>query len=78
LIGKDPLSLPIGKDVAATAEILRRLFEDETGPVSHAFAAARKDGSTVELGFQGARASYLGRPAIFATMQAISEKKPAT
>ncbi|MFH1045125.1 MAG: PAS domain S-box protein [Pseudomonadota bacterium] len=75
LIGKDPLSLPVGKDVAAVADTVRRLFEEEAGPVSQAFAAQRKDGSIVELELQGIRATYLGRPAILGMMRDISAKK---
>jgi PAS domain S-box-containing protein len=77
LIGKDLLSLPIGKDVTAAAETLRRLFQEEVGPVSHAFAAVRKDGSIIELGLQGIQALYQGQPALLGMMQDISEKKRA-
>ena len=62
LIGKGLLSIPVEKDVAATAETLRRLFEGEAGPVSHAFAAARKDGSIIEVELQAIRGD-LPRPA---------------
>jgi PAS domain S-box-containing protein len=77
LIGKDPLSLPVEKDVAAAADALRRLIEEEPGPVSHAFAAVRKDGSIIELELQGIRATYRGRPAIFGMIQETSWKKRA-
>jgi PAS domain S-box-containing protein len=40
-------------------------------------AAVRKDGSTIELGLQGNRATYLGRPAILGMMQDISANKRA-
>lgn len=69
LIGKDLLSIPVDKDVAAVADVLRLLLEDEPGPVGHTFVAARKDGSTIELELQGIRATYLGRPAIFGMIQ---------
>lgn len=69
LIGKDPLSIPVQKDVEAAADTLRRLNEEEAGPVSHTFAAVRKDGSIIELELQGIRATYLGRPAILGMIQ---------
>ena len=77
LIGKDMLSIPVEKDVAAAADTLRRLFDEEAGPVSHAFAAVRKDGSIIELELQGIRATYLDRPAILGMIQEISGKKRA-
>jgi PAS domain S-box-containing protein len=75
--GKDLLSLPVDKDVAAVAGALRRLLEEEPGPVSRVFAAARKDGSSIELELQGSRATYGGRPAIFGMIQEISGNKRA-
>ncbi len=77
LIDKDLLSIPAEKVVAAAADTLRRLFEEEPDPASHAFAAVRKDGSIIELELQGIRATYRGRPAIFGMIQEISEKKRA-
>ena len=74
LTGKDLLSIAAEKDVAAAADALRRLFEEEAGPVSHAFAAVRKDGSVIELELQGIRASYCGRPAIVGMIREISGK----
>jgi PAS domain S-box-containing protein len=74
LVGKDPLSLPIEKDAAAAAGALRRMSEED-GPVSHAFAAARKDGSIVELEMQGVRATYRGRPAIIGMIREMPSKK---
>ena len=77
LAGKDLLSLAIEKDAAATADALRRLSEGQAGRVSHAFAAVRKDGSSVELELQAVRASYRGRPAILGMIQEVSGKTRA-
>jgi PAS domain S-box-containing protein len=77
LTGKDLLSIPVLKDVGAVADTLRRLFEKQAGPVSHTFAAVRKDGSIIELELQGIRATYLGRPAILGMTQKISGKTRA-
>ncbi len=74
LIGKGLLSIAPEKDAAATAETLRRLFKEKTGPFSHAFAAARKDGSIIEVELKAVQATYLGRPAILGMMQEISAK----
>ena len=78
LTGKDPLVIVAEKDVAATADALRRLLEKKAGPVTHAFAAARKDGAIIELVLQGVRAAYRGRPAILGMIQEISGKVRAT
>ena len=77
LIGKDPLSIPVEKDLAAVADTLRRLFEEDSGPVNHAFAAVCKDGSIIELELQGIRANYRGRPAIVGMIRETSGKKRA-
>jgi PAS domain S-box-containing protein len=77
LVGKDLLSIAVEKDVAAAADTLRRLIEDEAGPVSHAFAAVRKDGLIIELELQAIRASYRGRPAIIGMIREMSGEKRA-
>jgi len=77
LIGKDPLSIPVEKDATGVAEVLNRLSSAETGPISHIFTAARKDGSTVEFELQGIRANYLGRPAVLGMMQQLVARMPA-
>ncbi|MBI4191995.1 MAG: PAS domain S-box protein [Betaproteobacteria bacterium] len=77
LLGRDPLSLVAEKDRNAVAENIRRRLEGETQSISYGFTALRKDGSTVEIGVHGARATYRGRPAIIGLMQDISEKKRA-
>ncbi|OFZ89797.1 MAG: metal-dependent phosphohydrolase [Betaproteobacteria bacterium RBG_16_64_18] len=45
--------------------------------LAYNFTALRKDGTTIDVGVHGARASYRGRPAIIGLMQDISEKKRA-
>ncbi len=77
LLGKDLISIAVGKDLLTADDTLRRMFGEQIGPVSHAFSATRKDGAVIELGLQGNRATYLGRPAILGMMQDISEKKRA-
>ena len=74
LTGKNPLSIVVEQDVAAVADALRRMLEAGAGPLSHAFSAARKDGSVVELELQGMRADYAGRPAILGMVREISQK----
>ena len=44
---------------------------------NYTFAALKKDGSSVEVGVHGTRATYRGRPAIIGLLQDISEKKRA-
>lgn len=77
MIGKSLLSIAAEKDAAATTETLRGLSKEKTGPFSHAFAAARKDGSIVEVELKAIRATYLGRPAVIGMMQDISQRKSA-
>ncbi|MHB8666740.1 MAG: response regulator [Burkholderiales bacterium] len=77
LIGRSLLSIPAEADLAVTAETLRRLFKEESGPFRHQFAAVRKDGSTIEVELKAIRATHLGRPAIIAMMQDISRKNGA-
>jgi len=70
LIGRDPMSICVESDLTATAGALRRMLEPGAGPVSHAFAAMRKDGSIVGLELKGVRALYDDRPAIIAMIRA--------
>ncbi|MFA5913007.1 MAG: PAS domain S-box protein [Burkholderiales bacterium] len=77
LIGKALASLACEEDFAATAEALRRLIEEEPGPLGLAFAAVRKDGSLIRLELQGARGTYLGRPAVLAAVRAACAKERA-
>ncbi|MBE0612871.1 MAG: PAS domain S-box protein [Burkholderiales bacterium] len=77
VIGRDSLSLVAEKDRAIVAENNRRLLAGESGSVSYNFTALCKDGSTVEVGLHGSRATYRGRPAIIGLLQDISEKKRA-
>jgi PAS domain S-box-containing protein len=77
LIGRTPLSTTAEKDRGMVAENIRRRIEGEMQSISYGFTALRKDGSTIEVGVHGTRASYRGRPAIIGLMQDISEKKRA-
>jgi len=45
--------------------------------VSYQFTGLRKDGSMIDVGVHGARATHGGRPAVIGLMQDISEKKLA-
>jgi PAS domain S-box-containing protein len=77
LTGKDALSIVAEQDAAALADALRRTLDEDAGLLSHAFSAVRKDGSVVELEFEGMRASYGDRPAILGMIREISERKRA-
>jgi PAS domain S-box-containing protein len=77
LLGRDNVSVVAEKDRDIVAENIRRLLAGETRSVNYAITALRKDGSTVEVGVHGARATYKGRPAVIGLMQDISEKKRA-
>jgi PAS domain S-box-containing protein len=77
LIGRDVLSLVSEKDRDAVAEQIRRRIEGDVANVKYEHTAVRADGSTVDIGVHGSRASYRGRPAIIGLVQDISEKKRA-
>jgi PAS domain S-box-containing protein len=77
LIGRANLSLVAEKDRGTVSENNRRLLAGETRNISYGFTALRKDGSTVEVGANAARATHNGRPAIIGLLQDISEKKRA-
>jgi PAS domain S-box-containing protein len=77
LAGTDPLAMVAAADRPVVADIARRLLGGEMDRLSHTLNGLRKDGSTIELGVESARATFHGRPAIIAIMQDISEKKRA-
>lgn len=78
LIGVEPTSLVAEHDIGIVAENIRSRLEDEAQSVSHGFiTVVRKDGSLIEVGVHGARATHDGRPAIIGMMQDVSEKKRA-
>ena len=74
VIGRDALSLVAEKDRETNAENMRQRIEGEVANVSYQFTGLRKDGSSIEIGVHGARATQDGRPAIIGLMQDISEK----
>jgi len=77
VIGRDPLSLVIEKDRAIVREYMRQRLEGEMRSVSYTYTAMRKDGTLIDVGVHGSRASHAGRPAVIGLMQDISEKKRA-
>ncbi|MHB8385264.1 response regulator [Metallibacterium sp.] len=77
LIGRDVLSMVAAKDRDASAESMRLRIEGEFDKTNYEFTGLRKDGSTVEVGVHGARATHGGRPAVIGLVQDISEKKHA-
>jgi PAS domain S-box-containing protein len=77
LIGSDPFMVVSEKDRDAVKQTIRRQMEREAETVSYTFTGLCKDGSIIEAGAHGARASHRGRPAVIGLMQDISEKKRA-
>ena len=77
LIDRDFLSMVAEKDRDVVAENIRRRIEGEIHEISYEFTGLRKDGSTVEIGVHGARATHHGRAAVIGLIQDISEKKRA-
>lgn len=76
-IGRDALSVVAEDHRAAVADNVQRLLNGEARRVEYSITGLRRDGSTIEVGVHGARASYRCRPAIIGMVQDISEKKRA-
>jgi PAS domain S-box-containing protein/putative nucleotidyltransferase with HDIG domain len=76
LIGRDSLSLVIEKERSAVLD-LRRKIESSAQSMNYGFTAARKDGTLIEIGVHGARATHKGRPAVIGLIHDVSEKKRA-
>jgi PAS domain S-box-containing protein len=72
LTTKDPLSPVVERDLAAAADALQT--EGHAGPARHAFSTVRKDGSSIQLEFEGIQATYRGRAAILGMIQEVSVK----
>jgi PAS domain S-box-containing protein/putative nucleotidyltransferase with HDIG domain len=77
LVGVEPVALVAEHDRELVAENMRRRLEGEVQNVSYSFTAVCKDGSLIEVGVHGARATHLGRPAVIGLLQDVSEKKRA-
>ena len=74
LIGQDPLSIVTEKDRGTVTENIRLRLEGGVDRINYNFTALCKDGRTLEVGANGARALYRGHSAIVGMMQDITEK----
>ncbi|MHB1274075.1 MAG: HD domain-containing phosphohydrolase [Rhodanobacter sp.] len=74
LIGQNPLVIVAEKDRGKVVENVRLRLEGSIDRISYSFTAQCKHGNTIEVGANGARATYRGRPAIVGLMQDITEK----
>jgi PAS domain S-box-containing protein len=77
VMGTDPLSWIVEADRSMVAENMRLLLDGEARSVTIDFGVLRRDGVTIQVGVNGARATYRGRPALIGLLQDISEKKRA-
>jgi PAS domain S-box-containing protein len=77
VVGTDPLSWIVEADRGMVAENMRILLEGEATSVAIDFGVLRRDGVTIQIGVNGALATYQGRPALIGLLQDISEKKRA-
>ena len=77
LIGRDVLSIVTEKDRDTMAENIRRRMDGEIEAIKYDFVGLRKDGSVIDVGAHGVRATHRGRPAVIGMVQDISEKKRA-
>jgi PAS domain S-box-containing protein len=77
LVGSDPLQWVTEAERSRVAQNMQRVLEGETQSVAMDFASPRRDGVTIQIGGNAARATHKGRPAIIGILQDISEKKRA-
>ena len=77
LIGVDALSFVIESERAGIAERMRQRLSGEVTHMRYETVAIRKDGTTFDMGVDGASATFRGRPAIIGLMQDISDRKRA-
>ncbi|MDE2306700.1 MAG: PAS domain S-box protein [Xanthomonadaceae bacterium] len=77
LIGQHPLAIVAEQDRDRVTENIRLRLEGSIDRISYNFTAQCKHGGTIEVGANGARATYQGRPAIVGLMQDITEKTRA-
>ena len=77
LIGLSPLKLVAKADRAKTVEYMQRLLDGVVQSLTFEFATLRPDGTVVDIGLHGARATHRGRQANIGLLQDISEKKRA-
>jgi PAS domain S-box-containing protein/putative nucleotidyltransferase with HDIG domain len=75
LIGVEPTTLVVERDRGVVAENIRSRLEGEAQSISYGFTAVRKDGSLIDVGVHGARATHDGRPAIIGMLQDVSDRK---
>ncbi len=75
LIGRDVLSVVAETDRAKVVARTRHWLESDERSFDYDFTALRRDGSMIDVGVHGARATHNGRRAIIGMIQDISEKK---
>lgn len=75
IIGVAPDTLVAEEDRKAVRDRIRRRLSGKSKRERFTFRGLRVDGSTVEIGVDGARTTYHDRPAIVGLMQDISERK---
>jgi len=74
LIDRDPLTIVAEKDHDTVADNIRLRLTGEVERIGYNFTARCKQGHTIEVGANGALATYRGQPAIIGLIQDITEK----
>ena len=77
LIGTDVFGSVAEADRERVVETMRRLRDGEAMSATFDFAALRRDGSTIQLSANAARANHDGAPAIIGMLKDVSEQKRA-
>jgi PAS domain S-box-containing protein len=77
LIGTDALFQTVEADRGKVLEYRRKLVNREAKSVVFDFRILRRDGITIHIGANVARATHRGRPAMIGMLQDISDKKRA-
>jgi PAS domain S-box-containing protein/putative nucleotidyltransferase with HDIG domain len=77
IIGMATMELVAEPDRLLVLENVRRRIAGEEQSIQYAFRGQRKDGSWINIGVHGSRATYQGRPAVIGLLQDITERRKA-
>ena len=77
LVGRATEALVAPEDRELVASMIRRRLNGETPRARYSFRGLTRDGTRIEVGADGAVATYRDRPAIVGLLQDISERREA-
>ena len=77
LVGRPSGALVAPEDRELVASMIRRRLNRELPRARYSFRGLKRDGTKIDVGADGALATYLDRPAIVGLLQDISERREA-